>query len=401
MAKPGSIPTWATNIVNDPTSGIDNRVAPSAGEQLTGDVPLNVKPSRQHHNWLFWLTGLWITYFDGVIDQDVTVGSTPDFAGIQRTAANITIQTITSGNLTLTAADDLANNAKNEFTILSANISSLVINAGAGTRTIKGKLSIKSAGDVENFSVDNSNGNVAAAGKIIAGADLEIFSGQFINSASTDTIRSGNPTDIDSTELEQLSDGSNVDSLHKHSTGNLDDTTASGADLNSLTDGSDADALHKHNSSLSFTDPRERILIRVGSDMYYQISATGYGNVENSFLDSGLTGLPMKSHMILQLIKSAAVTGIAYSFDIQTDVQHANNQIILFVHDEDNNLVDVASWVNTAIPSSYATKSGTLNISSVSNGKKLSCTIVQRVDSATLAVSGNDIRMRNLKFLAS
>jgi hypothetical protein len=67
MAKPTIIPEWAKNIVNDPTSGINNRVQPSAGEQNTGDVPLNVKPSRQHHNWLQYMNGEWIKYFDSII----------------------------------------------------------------------------------------------------------------------------------------------------------------------------------------------------------------------------------------------------------------------------------------------------------------------------------------------
>lgn len=71
MSKPTAIPTWATSVVNDPTSGIDNRVAPSAGEQASGFVPLNVKPSRQHLNWLQWLNGQWIEYFDSFLNENM------------------------------------------------------------------------------------------------------------------------------------------------------------------------------------------------------------------------------------------------------------------------------------------------------------------------------------------
>ena len=86
MAKPALLPEWAINIVNDPISFKDNRTVPSQGERDTGFVPLNVKPLRQHTNWLFNTIFKWLEFFDGVVDQDVRITASPTFNAITTTA---------------------------------------------------------------------------------------------------------------------------------------------------------------------------------------------------------------------------------------------------------------------------------------------------------------------------
>ena len=81
MAKPTKIPVWATTLAADVTTGINNRIEPSAGKKVTG-FTYNEKPPRQDINWLLWVIGEWMTYLDTVIDQDVTSGASPTFGAL-------------------------------------------------------------------------------------------------------------------------------------------------------------------------------------------------------------------------------------------------------------------------------------------------------------------------------
>ena len=68
-SRPSAYPDWATSVVNDPTSGVDNRVAaPSAWQQY--GWTRGEQPPRQYDNWFKWLVGQWVRY----IEERVTGG---------------------------------------------------------------------------------------------------------------------------------------------------------------------------------------------------------------------------------------------------------------------------------------------------------------------------------------
>jgi len=143
--KPTVIPNWATTDVVDPTSGQNNQVEPAVGVRATGFVPLNKKPERQFINWLHKLSGDWITYFDSVVDQDVTTTGTPSFASI---ATNV----ITGVN-----------------PVFSTVSSDIIIRAGAGSNTIelRGAISVRDASDVTQLAIDNITGNLSLSGILL------------------------------------------------------------------------------------------------------------------------------------------------------------------------------------------------------------------------------------------
>jgi hypothetical protein len=245
MPKPGSIPRWATNNVVDGTSGINNKVAPTSGQQDSGFVPLNVKPSRQHINWLLNLTGLWITYFDGVIDQDVRANASPAFTtltvnNIIRNGGNIVIQTLSSGNISIIASDNfnqtVGGTALQDITGATSKVR---VNGGAGKRQVQAELEMLDSLSAATATIDNETGNINtpgtidAADKITAGSDFEISSGTFTNDASADDIR-GSSTDIDGNELETLSSGaaSDASALHTHETVEAAETHKASAEVN-------------------------------------------------------------------------------------------------------------------------------------------------------------------------
>lgn len=58
-SKPSVVPVWNT--------GANNRITPSAGKKILGDLP-NERPPAQYRNWLHGLAGDWFQYLsDGVI----------------------------------------------------------------------------------------------------------------------------------------------------------------------------------------------------------------------------------------------------------------------------------------------------------------------------------------------
>jgi len=88
MAKPTVLPKWADVLQVHVTTGIANRVEPgSAAKDLGWDF--NEKPPRQFDNWLHYITWKWLEFFDGVIDQDVTIGANVVFGNV--TGADLTI----------------------------------------------------------------------------------------------------------------------------------------------------------------------------------------------------------------------------------------------------------------------------------------------------------------------
>jgi hypothetical protein len=223
MAKPSIVPSWATTLANDPTTGQPNRAEPSVGKKVTG-FNFNEKPPRQDMNWLLWIASKWIEYFDGVIDQDVRSGASPSFV-----AANITTLTVS--------------------TIYRAGGILINCNNGSDILTLRGGLIVRDSTNSIIAAIDKTNGDLSC-GSI--DANIIVAGGKFSAEAATNAI-AGSDTGITGTELETLSNGSNADSLHKHSTANLDDTTATGANLNTLTAGasSSADALHTHTNIAS------------------------------------------------------------------------------------------------------------------------------------------------------
>lgn len=134
--KPPDLPDWALSNVLDGTSGINNKVKPSAGEMNTGFVPLNVKPSRQATNWLFNTIGLWLTYFDQVVDQDVRVAASPIFNG----ALGLTIGTKLNVGTTLDVGTILTVTGASIFNGAITAQSSATVN---GTAALLGATTIK------------------------------------------------------------------------------------------------------------------------------------------------------------------------------------------------------------------------------------------------------------------
>jgi hypothetical protein len=70
MAKPTVVPSWATTLANDVTSGQPNRAEPSAGKKITG-FNFNEKPPRQDLNWLLWNLSKWAECLNTYIDSPV------------------------------------------------------------------------------------------------------------------------------------------------------------------------------------------------------------------------------------------------------------------------------------------------------------------------------------------
>jgi hypothetical protein len=73
IAKPTVVPSWASVLSNDPTTGQPNRVEPSSGKKITG-FNFNEKPPRQDMNWLHWNQSQWINWLQTIManmDQPV------------------------------------------------------------------------------------------------------------------------------------------------------------------------------------------------------------------------------------------------------------------------------------------------------------------------------------------
>lgn len=82
VAKPTSVPTWAT------TAG--NTVVPSGGRQASGWTAGD-KPAAKHFNWLFNLIYLWILYLQDLANQVWNWTAAHTFSGGVTFASNLTV----------------------------------------------------------------------------------------------------------------------------------------------------------------------------------------------------------------------------------------------------------------------------------------------------------------------
>lgn len=87
MPKPSLHPLWATLEENDPTTGLPNKVEPTAQWKNSGQKDGEFVP-RAYLNYNFDLLSEWTTYLDGEVDNlnatvgdigkvDVSLGTTP------------------------------------------------------------------------------------------------------------------------------------------------------------------------------------------------------------------------------------------------------------------------------------------------------------------------------------
>lgn len=76
MPRPTQFPDFATTDVVDGTSGQNNVAAPSGPKILQG-WDYREKPPRQWLNWLHRFTGLWVRWFDELLESR-TADATPD-----------------------------------------------------------------------------------------------------------------------------------------------------------------------------------------------------------------------------------------------------------------------------------------------------------------------------------
>lgn len=71
MAKPTTLPEFATTDSTDPTSGINNVTEPVQSFKDFGWNPFRVRPNRSNFNWLHRWTYNWIKYVDEELTEQV------------------------------------------------------------------------------------------------------------------------------------------------------------------------------------------------------------------------------------------------------------------------------------------------------------------------------------------
>lgn len=155
MAKPSSYVEWAETLAADAVTGQNNRVDPGAPKKLTG-WNFNEKPPRQDINWLFWLIGQWVDWFDSLLDQAVLTTSDPTFNSV-----TTTVNAIVGGNVVVTGYVDSAT-----FQKTSADLTIKTLTSGDiyiipfGKAVIKGDLEIQNSGGTKIFGFGTASGNL-------------------------------------------------------------------------------------------------------------------------------------------------------------------------------------------------------------------------------------------------
>ena len=189
MPAPSKYPRWATNDVQNPTSGEWNVVEPAEAKKDLG-WDFKEYPPRQWFNWLARITNEWIEWFDSLLNQAVKTTSDVGFN-------SVTAATTCSA---ATLVGDALNIGGGDFTV----------DAG-GNVNGNGDISLTGGDFVTDQGVEAATGDFggvsADSASFGATSQLQInTSGQF----TTDIVQDNTGADAKSVKIRSFNEGEDL-----------------------------------------------------------------------------------------------------------------------------------------------------------------------------------------------
>lgn len=141
MAKPATVPEWASSDQVDGVSGQNNVVEPTTTFKTYG-WPRKARPVRQYLNWLGRWTYEWITWISTEYDLFIADITTNAAAIAAETAARIAADTTLQGNIDAEAATRASEDSdlQDAIDVVAANLASEAATRAAADTALDDRL---------------------------------------------------------------------------------------------------------------------------------------------------------------------------------------------------------------------------------------------------------------------